>query len=243
MPKTKGSSMGGEREFDDVAEGAFTYAGDGKEQIEFFKNHSNVEDIINGMSFDDKDAIDSWAGGHMMYGQQYKGWDKMNNYDKKLTEIYDDVLDKSVLSHGVVVARLSDGQLLFGSGKEDGTIDEYRAMEGRTIISKGHMSTGVAKQGLAIGHRVKPVEYKIHIPSGAKGAGMWIGDGRINGWGERQREFMVNRDTAFRVGRTSYDFDRGVYVVHLHYTGRMKHDYGTSGRLPKNSLDYYNRNS
>ena len=72
------------------------------------------------------------------------------------------------------------------------------------------MSFGAASQGLTIGDSSKKVEYKLRIPPGSKGAGMWIGDKRINGWGAEQREFMSNRDSVFKVGKTTYDKRRGV---------------------------------
>lgn len=88
------------------------------------------------------------------------------------------------------------------------------------------MSFSAAKQGLKIDAMSSAnVEYVLSIPGGSKGAGMYIGDKRINKWGNRQREFMTNRDTAYRVGKTSFDTNKNIYVVELSYVGRLAHDY------------------
>ena len=240
MPKTKESNLLPPREFQDMASDDFYYGGTGQAQIDFFRSKTNNYDLIDNATKEQSEAFKKWARGYFMHGQQYDGWDNMNNYDKKLTQIYDEMLDKSVLSQGVVVARFSNAQLVLGKGNSLPSLESLQAMEGKTIISSGHMSTGVAREGLRIGQRGKNVQYKIHIPSGSKGAGMWIGDQKINNWEARQREFMVNRNTAFRVGKTTYDRMHRIYNVDLYYVGRMKHDYGTSGKL-SGSLESYNR--
>jgi hypothetical protein len=89
------------------------------------------------------------------------------------------------------------------------------------------MSTGAAKTGLGIGSSSgKQVRLRIQIPAGAKGAGMWIGDSRIHGWGAKQLEFMTNRDSYFKVGKTVFDKASGMYVVNIKWVGHDKHDYG-----------------
>ena len=102
-------------------------------------------------------------------------------------------------------------------------------MKGKVVYSPANLSTGVAKTGLTIGAASeKPIEYRIHIPAGSKGAGMWIGDDRINGWGGRQREFMTNRDSLYVIGdsKDGKDYkDRDVTYVDLYYIGRTKHKY------------------
>lgn len=225
-------------EFEDTPSSGFTYNGDGKKQEEFFKKFSNFDDLINEMSREEKDEFDDiWVPGAFMHGEGYKDWNDMDRWAQRAIEVYDKFLDKSVLTKGVVVARLATGELLFGKGKSFGTFDEFKAMEGKVIISTGNMSTGAAKEGLTIGStlstkptsswgRPKSVEYKITIPSGSKGAGMWIGDYRINsGFGNDQREFMMNRDIRLRVGKTRYDSRRDVYVVEMTYEGRLPHRY------------------
>ena len=217
--------------FSDTASGGWTYYGDGKEQVEFFNQYSNYDELINNMNSNERSAFqDYWTPGHFMDGQQYRGWDNMSSRDQRLTKMYDNILDKSTLDKGVVLVRRTDAQLVMGAGNRRATLEQLKSMEGRTVTSKGSMSFGAASQGLTIGDSSKNIEYKLHIPGGTKGAGMWIGDRRINGWGPEQREFMTNRDIALKVGKTVYDKSRGVYVVDVYWLGRLKHDYGSKGK-------------
>lgn len=218
--------------FGDTPSGTHEYTGDGHEQDQFFRNNSNYDELIRGMTEAQRYAFrDRWAPGWFMRGQQYGGWDNMGHTDKVYTQTFDDILDKATLKTGVVVTRLSDAQLVLGAGRKTATLEELKAAEGSIVTSKGNMSFGAAKHGLTIGQRGKNVEYQLKIPGGSKGAGMWIGDRRINPWGQRQREFMTNRDTAYKVGKTTYDHARDVFVTEIEWVGRQKHDYGTSGRV------------
>lgn len=218
--------------FYDKASGGFNYEGDGHHQEAWFKANSNVDEVISATDESTKRAMRDWTAGHFMTGQQYDGWDRMSMTDKEYTQRYDDMLDKSVLHKGVTVVRRTTAELLFGKGKTSATLEELKAMKGKTILSAGNMSTGAAAQGLTIGSYNKDHEFRIHIPAGSKGAGMWIGDRRINpGWGPDQREFMMNRDIGLKVGDTTYDSSRGVYVTDVTFVERYPHDYGKSGRL------------
>lgn len=205
----------------------FEYNGDGSKQIEFFKKYSNAYDLIQKMSSAEKNAFLRWAEGRFMHGEGYLDWDQMPRRHQEWTKVYDKILDKATLSRGVMVTRDTTAEILFGKGKLTGTLDEFKAMEGRTIFSKGSMSTGAAKTGLGIGSSSgKQVRLRIHIPEGSKGAGMWIGDRRIHGWGARQLEFMTNRDSYFKVGKTTFDKSSGMYEVHVTWIGHGEHDYG-----------------
>lgn len=220
------------QEWDDTAAGGWSYNKDGKtgkEQVDFFTKNSNFDELVSGMSRDERDAFRDWCRGRFMSGQQYQGWDKMSERDKEYTRIYDKILDQATLDKDIVVTRRATAELALGKGHTRGTLEELQAARGSLVTSKGSMSTGAAKEGLTIGSS-KNVEYKIHIAAGTKGAGMWIGDSRINGWGPEQREFMTNRDSVFAVGRTRYDKKRDVYVVNMYYVGREKHDYGKAGK-------------
>jgi hypothetical protein len=153
----------------------------------------------------------------------------MSPTDRKITKDMDTVLDQATLDKSVEVRRLATAELVLGAGHREASLTELQAMKGKTVVSRGAMSCGVAAEGLTIGSR-KAVEYKIAIPGGTTGAGMWIGDKRINpNWGAEQREFVMNRDTEYEVGETAYDAARGVYVVELAYKSRRPHDYGRSG--------------
>lgn len=206
----------------------------GQEQKDWFSQHSNYNELIEQMNDEEREAFnDFWAPGHFMKGQQYKGFDNMSSMDQRLTEIYDTYLDKATLDHGVIITRMTDAQLVMGAGHYTATLEELRSMEGKVIPSKGNMSFGAAKHGLRIGDYSKNVEYRLAIPEGTTGAGMWIGDKRINFWGREQREFMTNRDILVKVGKTTYDKQRDVYVVNLKYVGRTEHDYGKTGKKYK----------
>ena len=148
------------KQFNDVEQsgymGGWYYAGDGKEQEEFFKKYSNFDELIRGMSAKERNAWDEyWVPGHFMDGQQYRGWDNMNPEDQRLTRIYDKILDKSELKHGVIVTRRTDAQLVLGAGHKTATLEELKAMEGQLVTSKGSMSFGAAKHGLTIGDSSK----------------------------------------------------------------------------------------
>lgn len=228
---SSGTGGGGFKSFSDLADSSFTYAGDGQEQVDFFKANSNFDELIDGMSDEDKLAFRAWCSGVFMSGQQYRGWDNMTGNEQRRTQRYDDILDRATLSSGVELTRRSDAQLVLGAGVKRPSLAALQAAEGSIITSKGSMSFGAASQGLAIGDSSKKVEYKLKIPGGSKGAGMWIGDKRINGWGPQQREFMSNRDSVFKVGKTTYDKGRGIYTTELEWMGHTAHDYGTTGRL------------
>lgn len=212
--------------FPDTAAYGFEYKGDGSEQVEFFKENSNYDELISGMSRDQREAFLRWTEGYWMDGAMYDGWDNMSGRDRSMVRAYDSILDRSVLSKGVVLVRRTDAQLVMGKGHKTATLDELKAMEGSVVTSRGCMSFGAASQGLTIGSSSKHVEYRVKIPGGTKGAGMWVGDRRTSGWGAKQREFMINRDTSFLVGGTTYDSRRDVFVVDIEYLGRRPHDYG-----------------
>lgn len=210
--------------------GGWQYDGDGQDEMDFFFENSNFDDMINQMSEDDKQAFKMWARGAFMDGQQYDGWDNMTNLEKERTQRYDRILDNAELKKGIELRRLSDAQLVLGAGNKMPSMEDLKAMEGQYITAKGSMSFAAAKRGLTIGDTDKKVEYVLKIPPG-KGAGMWIGSGAINDWGSQQREFMTNRDISIKVGKTRYNKDRGIYEVELEFGGRQKHDYGKSGKL------------
>lgn len=209
-----------------TVEYSMEYNGDGRNVDSFFSDNSNVDNLISGMSDKEKADFRRWAKGAFMNGQQYDGFSNMSQKDQNTTRTLDKYLDQSVLSNGVQVVRLSDAQLVLGKGNSTPTLEALQAAEGNLITSKGSMSFSAAKTGLKVNMLSNVnVEYKLSIPGGTKGAGMYIGNKSINKWGNKQREFVSNRDTAYRVGKTSFDSARNVYVVELSYEGRMEHDY------------------
>lgn len=209
-----------------TVEYSMDYNDDGSSVDSFFRNNSNSESLINGMNSAEQSDFKRWGKGDFMKGQQYNGFSKMNAKDQAATKTFDKYLDQSVLKDGVQVVRLSDAQLVLGKGNAKPSLSALQAAEGSVVMSKGNMSFSAASKGLKIDMMSDVnVEYKLSIPSGTRGAGMYIGNKKINKWGNRQREFMTNRDTAYRVGKTSFDATRNVFVVELQYEGRMAHDY------------------
>ena len=209
--------------FTDRASDGWNYHGTGADVQSFFKKQSNLEDVIKSLSSDDIHAFGMWAIGQFM-GSNKAEWNSLSSREQHMLKTYDKILDKSVLHEGIVVRRLASFSLVNNGSRSIPT--DFASMEGNLINVRMPLSSSAAAEGLTIGARGKNVEYVMHIPAGSKGAGMWIGDYRINSeWGPKQREFMINRDTVFRQGKTTYNSARGVYEVELYYVGRTKHKY------------------
>lgn len=204
------------------------YYGDGQDQADWFDNHTNVEQLIQQILRNPKDLneFDKWARGMLMgsgiYGEH--GWDSMGEYEQRITKALDKYFDKSTTDASFAVRRLTTAEILTGS--RTATLAQLKSLIGTDIYAKGHLSTGAAKEGLVIGGPSKKVELVMHVPKGAKGTGMWIGDSRINPWGRQQREYVINRDTIWNVGNVTYNKSRGIYEVDVYFKGRKKHDYG-----------------
>lgn len=207
----------------------YEYEGDGDDTVKFFDRYSNYEELIRQMNYEEKRAFERWTEGGFMNGQQWRGFDIMSDRDQAYTRIYDKFLDKARLERGIVVVRCGSARLLGLDHGRANSLAEIQSREGQIIDVAGNMSFGAAKTGLAIGQS-KNVEYRLRIPEKTVGAGMWIGDKRINGWGTKQREFITNRDIIVRQGKTKYDKSRDMYIVELEYLGRKEHDYGRSGK-------------
>ena len=207
---------------------------------QWFRDHSNNYDLIAEIYRDDeaRNAFYDWSTGHFMHGQQYRGWTGMGLEDRAMTRIYDRYLDRSVVNEAVEIRRLATPELL-GLGRAQPSIEDIQRLAGQIVTSGGDMSCAAAGEGLTISWSKNPravgkhIEYNFRIPKGTKGAGMWIGDSRICSWGDRQREFMMNRDTAWKIGKVRYDSRRECYVVDMDWVGLQKHDYGSSGRSRK----------
>ena len=217
------TDSGDYRVFTDKAQGSHRYSSNAKEVQDFFGRQSNFEEIIKSLSKKDVDAFYGWAIGRFM-GSNKADWSNLSSYEQNMLKIYDKVLDKSVLNEGIVVRRLASFSLVNNGSRS--VPSDFAKLEGNLINVRMPLSSSAAAEGLTIGASGKNVEYVMHIPAGSKGAGMWIGDYRINSeWGPIQREFMVNRDTIFRQGKITYNSKRGIYEVELYYVGRTKHRY------------------
>lgn len=203
----------------------YDYGERGSETTKWFEENTNFREIIKSMTPSDTMALREFTIGTFMNGQQYKGFSSMTSTEQRYVRSYDSMLDKSVVSANVKLTRFATPELLLGGGVKKTTLAELQAMKGKVITSKANLSSAAAKEGLSIGDAKKTVEYKIHIPAGSRGAGMYIGVHGVHAWGERQREFMLNRDTKWQVGDSRYDKKRGVFEVDLYFDGRLPHDY------------------
>ena len=222
---TSATKTDGFRVFRDRARDGYSFEGSGNDVEKFFRSKSNMEQIIKSLSYDDQSAFRSWAIG-MFMGSNKANFGSLSPMEQAMLKTYDRVLDKSELYEGIVVRRLASFSLVNQGSRSVPSESALAKMNGQLVNVTMPLSTSAAAQGLTIGASSKNVEYVIHIPSGSKGAGMWIGDYRINSeWGPKQREFMVNRDTIFKQGKTTYNQKRGVYEVELFYVGRTKHKY------------------
>lgn len=200
----------------------------GDAQKQFVREQTNTDELMSEITRNRSyvEAFRNWARGMFMRGHQYGRFSDMDSDRQEWTRIYDRFLDRTVNREGFVVRRLATAELLLGRGNRMPTsLEQLQGMKGQYVTSKGSMSTSMAKHGLTIGALDKRIEYEIMIPANSQGAGMWIGDRRINGWGARQREYMTNRDSTYQVGDTRYDSRRKVYVTQLVYVGHEKHSY------------------
>lgn len=223
---TSGSSFAeGHKVFEDTASGTHEYRGTGKKTVDFFSQKSNCDELIQDMDLSETRAFQQWTWGHFMSGQQYQGWNNMSESDRRYTKSMDNVLDRARLDEPIVLTRLSNASLVLGKGNKAPLLSELRAMKGKKIVSKGAMSCAAAGDGLTIGSHDKLVEYKISVPSG-EGYGVWVGDKRINDWGAKQREFVLNRDVQYEVGNSTYNANKGIFEVELKLVRRLEHDYG-----------------
>ena len=222
---------GDTRVFKGKASGSHTYEFNGTmPMLSFFNSHSNYDELLSGLSRSEISHMRRWTEGHFMWGQQYKGWDNMTDSDKERTQFYDDLIDRSTIDQGFSTTRLATTELLFGKKMSTITEADLKRVMGTEVVSKGHMSTGAAEQGLTIGSS-KPIEYRLFTIGATKGVGMYIGDIRVNGWRYQQREVMINRDTVWKPVGYSWDNSRKVWVVDMQYMGNQRHDYGKSGRV------------
>lgn len=230
--------------FDNIPSGRFEFGGEFTKQWDFIYDKTNNMDLIDNMDSDVQWSFKKWTEGWLMEGQQYEGWDNMQDNERQWTQDFDDIIDQSVIKENIQVVRRSTQELIQSalndagvsldfSGDVESNLKALNKIKNMSVISKGNISTSLAKEGLLInvGSSDKPIEYKINVPKSIKGAGMWVGDTSINGWGDRQLEFMMNRDLAYNIGKATYDENRKCYVVELTVAGRLQHDYGTKGRL------------
>lgn len=223
-----GPVINGWQWFSDAPEDEYAYEGDGAATVAWFQNNSNYEVLIQSMDEDTLEAFNAWTGGDFMNKDQWAPWDRRSPLTQQRTRLIDRILDQSVVTKALVIHRLGSARLLGIGSRKAASMSQLTALAGKTIRSDGFLSSAAAAEGLPVGiEDYKNVEYRFRIPAGSRGACMWVGDSRLSGgWGARQREVVINRDTAWTVGQTTYDRHRDVYVVEMTYAGRDEHDYG-----------------
>lgn len=206
-----------------------SFAGSGADTDAFFRDNTNSYDLIEQIANDPEAQSafsDYWAVGWFMRGEQYDGFSNMDKGNQERTRIYDKYLDQSEINKGFETRRLASAELLLGKGNKTITEEQLKALKGKDIIAKGNMSTSAASQGLDIMGSNHQVEYVLQFPKGSKGAGMWIGDYRVNEeWGNGQREFMTNRDSVYTVKDYKWNDKRNVWEVTIRYKFGVEHDY------------------
>ena len=219
---TSSTTIGFYKEFEDVPI-VNSFLDPGISTTQWFENNSNYKELVGKITNEEKNAINDYTKAMFMNGQLYNGFSKMSDVEKKTCRILDNFLDKSVIKSNVKVARLSTLELLFGAGNKKATLEQIRAMKGKIVYSASFLSTCAAKEGII--PLDKNVEYKIHIPAGSKGVGMYIGGPNINQFAQYQREFLVNRDINFRVGDTKWNNKRKIFETDLFFEDLLPHDY------------------
>lgn len=205
------------------------YTGSGEDTERWFHDHSNAEELESEMSDAEITAWHRWSNGTYMDGELYRPYSQLSDTAKRDIKVYDKYLDRATLHESARVVRRSDAQMLLGKGERSATLEQIQALRGRVIKANAPMSSGAASTGLRIGSSKasKPVEYRYHIAGGTTGAGMYIGrqSETLTGWGRRQREFVINRDTYWAIGSSWYDEKKDAIVVNMYYTGRGRHKY------------------
>ena len=244
----RGSSAGGGagevKTFPDVADSGWEFYGNGEEQKRFFSENSNMEQLIGEMDESDKEAFIRWSNGYLM-GALYRenAYDNLTKSEKNAVSRMDDVLDKARVDKPVELVRLAGAEFMSGDMRTDSlmgglSLGDLKKYEGSTIQCPSFLSSSAASQGLSIGFS-RNVEYHIRVKAGTVGAGMYIGDKRINDWSNKQREFLFNRDSFYKVRNVKYDNLWEKYVVTIDYVGHGKHDYGTTGKARRTSIWSY----
>lgn len=196
---------------------------------QFFLRYSNVDKLISDMTEDQKAAFKIWTDGDLSTSSVLNDWNALDDLDRNVFRNLDSVLDKATLNKGIEVVSFSNPQILLEKGQ---SISQLKNMEGKDVTIRSYMSFSAANSGLHIGREnsseEKQVEYRMEIPGGkiSTGAGMWVGDSRINRWNNTQREFLTNRDISVHVSKVFYDVSKDKYVVTLKYLTRLPHDYG-----------------
>lgn len=197
--------------------------------IDWFAEHTNNQELFDNMTDEERIAWRSWISGDYMEGTLYPDHPR---FDENSYKFFIGQLDKGNLDTPITVRRRATTELLFGIDKildEDdlsSSLGQLQAMEGAIVTNGAPMSAGAASSGLTIGGGyLKPVEYVFHMPA-MKGAGLYIGDPKINSvFGPDQREFVINSDLVWAVGKTR-KVKRGretVYEVDMYCLGRGDH--------------------
>lgn len=158
---------------------------------------------LDALTKKQKDALTWYTGGDFYDFNQALRNDAPENLDK--LKSMDAAMKKSVLTEPITVSRGSTADLLGFKSKP--TIAELKELIGGEFMDKAFVSTSAKKGGGFTGD----IGYKITVPPG-KGRGQYIE--QISKFkGSNEVEFLLNRNTKFRV--TSVSGDNSYPIVHL----------------------------
>lgn len=158
---------------------------------------------LDGLTKLEKDALNWYTGG------AYESFNEALRNDNPIhtnrLKSMDNAMAKSVLTEPITLSRGSTADLL--GFKSTPTISELKALIGGEFVDKAFVSASAKKGGGFHGS----IGYKITVPPG-KGRGQYIE--QISKFkGGNEVEFLLNRNTKFRV--TSVSGDNSYPIVHL----------------------------
>lgn len=194
----------GFQQFSSEAQHSLAYKSDNRKTDSWFKEHTNVDSVLDDLSDAEYLAFYHWTHGDFEHGEQYSPFNEMPSKHQSDTKIFDEFIDKSTLDTGILVHRRSTPELLFGKDKKLVTEDDLKSIIGKNILSPANLSTSAASEGLQIGLApdvnhpyYKQIEYAIRVPAG-RGNGIYLNTKRGSLQVEDQREFMLRRDVVLK---------------------------------------------
>lgn len=183
--------------------GAFRLIEDAKEFGTTEQADAFFGNNLDGLTELEKDALNWYTGGVFeSFNKALRNGDPIHTNRLKSM---DNAMAKSVLTEPITLSRGSTADLL--GFKSTPTISELKELIGGEFVDKAFVSTSAKKNGGFHGN----IGYKITVPPG-KGRGQYIE--KISKYkGGNEVEFLLNRNTKFRV--TSVSGDDSYPIVHL----------------------------
>ncbi len=189
---------------------------------------SNYNEWENGLSTDEKVAIQSYTGSG--YDSMNKNlyttqWDDLDSYSKnKLSNLYN-ALSKFELKHGINVTRQSDFQIFGAKKNTKMSVDDVKKFLTKTngvLQNDGFLSASADDQGRSIEGSGLVLHFQIP-PS--VGAGAYVA--HLSSLGVYENEYLINNNAVFKFDPNSVYSDG----VKIHVTGAWL------GQAKKQSFD------